>query len=388
MTDVVAAACGRLREIFARTGLSADELRRTAGVSFPDDVGLLNHAPALERLRPRAESAAILIRLFYLETTESGAAIRRVLSDRELELLSTGRLLARTRGGIRARLRLDIVGGRFILADRRFERPDFGALGLPRGDMVYPPGADSAMLAEVVATLDGERVADVCTGSGVQGLVAAAFATRVWMTDINPRAIALAQINAELNCVGHVAASVGDLFRPLGKERFDLVIANPPFVPGPKRGPAYHSGGPRGDRVLRRILDGLGSHLRPGGRAVIISHLALRGGETPDAALASTLRRFQGRVLLVTLDGGTAVDLAAAQSVFALHRGLAAYAREVRDWVAYLSRQRIERIVALLIVAERRGRRQTDVVDASPRTLPIPLSRPPREHVLEWLGRR
>ena len=375
-----------LGSVFARAGLTQEALQRLTGISSPDDIGLLNHAPALERLRGQRAAAAVLARLFYLEAEESHRSIAMVLSRAEVARFVTAGLLARTRGGVRARLRVDIVQQRYVLADRRFEPPDARALGLPPGDMVYPPGGDSAILAEVVEGLEGERVLDVCTGSGVQGVVAAARAGHVWMTDISARAAAVAGANTVLNRLNNVTTLVGDLFRPLGSERFDLIIANPPFVPGPRRGPAYHSGGARGDRVLRRILAGLGARLLPNGRAVLISHVALRAGETPTTALASGLRGFPGRVLILSLESGTPIDLAAAQAVFALRRGLTAYAREVRTWTAYLHRHGIERIVALLIVAERRGRRRIDLVDGARRVLPIPLSRSPREHVIDWLS--
>jgi len=312
--------------------------------------------------------------------------VRRAMSALELQSLIEVRLLHRTPGGVRARLRLDLVQDQLILSDRRFARPDPRALRLPAGDVVYPPGGDSAILADVIAALGGERVLDLCTGSGVQGLVAARRAGHVWMTDINPRAAMLARANASLNGVDNATVSVGNLFAPMRDARFDLLIANPPFVPGPRRGPAYHSGGPRGDAVLRRIVAGAGDHLRSGGRTVVISHLALRQGETVAAALEPHLTGFPGRVLILTLESGKPVDLAAAQAVFALHRGLAAYAREVREWVGYLRRHRVVQIVALLIVGERRGSPQIDVVDGSRRVLPIPLSRSPRENVVEWLG--
>ena len=133
---------------------------------------------------------------------------------------------------------------------------------------------------------------------------------------------------------------------PVRGERFDLIIANPPFVPARTRGPAYHSGGPRGDRVLRRVVEGWEAHLRPGGRAVAISHLAVRRGETVADILRPWVRGFGGRVLGLVLETGTPVDLAAAQSLFALDDGFAAYAREVRDWTAYLRRHRVEQVTS------------------------------------------
>jgi hypothetical protein len=86
------------------------------------------------------------------------------------------------------------------------------------------------------------------------------------------------------------------------------------------------------------------------------------------------------------LETGTPVDLAAAQALFALDDGFAAYAREVRTWVAYLGRRGIDRIVLLLIAAERSGRAALEVVEAPQRVLPLPLSQPPAALIGRWLG--
>ncbi len=380
-----AAALQALAAALRRVAYGPERLRECLGVRYPDDVGLLNHAPAVARCAGSA-AADIAARLFYLENPESPAAVRRLLGAADTRALTEAGLLRAAAGRLRARLRVDVHGGLLLLADRRFAAPDATALGLPRGDMVYPPGTDSVMLAEAVPTREGERVLDLCTGSGIQALQVAPRAAGVTAVDIGLRAAALARCNAALNGIVGVTVRQGDLYAPVRGEQFDLVIANPPFVPARRRGPAYHSGGPRGDRVLRRVVAGLEAHLRPGGRAIAISHLALRRGETLQSAVGPWLRGFAGRALIVVLERGTPIDLAAAQSLFALEEGLAAYGREVRDWLAYLHRQRIGEVVALLLVAERGPRRRLEVRDGAPRSLPIPLSQPPPVMVKNWLA--
>lgn len=373
------AAAARLRAI----GYGPALLRERLGVRFPDDIGLLNHAQTLARVAG-AEPADIALRLLFLESTEPLRAVRRVFAAPLLRDLLAARLLVRRGAGYAARLRVDVHGDLLLLADRRFARSDAGALGLPRGDMVYPPGSDSILLADAVPVRDGERVLDLCTGSGIQAVQVASRAAAVTAIDIGRRAAALADTNARLNGAT-IAVRVGDLYRPVAGERFDLIIANPPFVPARERGPAYHSGGPRGDRVLRRVVAGWGTHLRPGGRAVAISHLALRRGEQVEDWLRTWGRTFDGRILALVLERGTPIDLAAAQALFALDRGLAAYAREVRDWIAFLARHRVAEIVLLLLAAERTGRHAVEVREALQRVLPLPLSQPPGTLLADWL---
>ncbi len=375
-----------LRDRLRAADFTADELRRLLGVRYPDDVGLLNRAPMLERLRADQSAAAALARLFYLEAEEATHSLRRAIPLADLAALGRAGLISRRGVAIAARLRLDVVDDLYVLADRRFGAPDLGALGLPAGDMVYPAGSDSALLAEVVVAVEGSEVLDLCTGSGVQGLAVARRARHVTAVDIGQRAVAMARMNARLNGFANFEARPGDLFGPVAGRRFDLIVANPPFVASPGRGPAYHSGGRRGDRVFRRVMTGLGNHLRPGGRAFLISHLAMRPAESVESRLGPWISGFPGRVLALVLEAGSPVDLAAAQALYALDGGFAAYGCEVREWTQYLRKQKVTQVLLVVVVAERRGGHRLDVVQAVQRVLPLPLSRQPREEVADWLG--
>jgi len=377
-----------LRDGLGEAGFTGVRVQELLGIRFPDDVGLLNHAPVLERLRDDPRPVALMTRLFYLEDSVARVALKEALRHPLQRLLADAGLLVLDKKRATARLRVDVVGDHYVVADRRFRSPDQGAFGLPRGDMVYPAGADSVLLAEAVADLRGDAVLDLCTGSGVQGIAAAGRAREVVGIDISARAVAMARVNAALNGVGNCEFRTGDLYRPVGDRHFDLVLANPPFVPGPRRGPKYHSGGPRGERVWKRILNGLQGHLRPGGRAVLISHLTLRAQESVEAVLQPRLREFSGRALALVLESGSVVDLAAAQAMFALDRGLSAYVGEMRRWVRYLRRYEIEKIALVLLVAEKGGPSRLEVRSAPQATLPLPLSQPPRKQVAEWLRKR
>lgn len=378
---------GELRQCLHAADYTEAGLRRVLGITYPDDVGLLNHAPAVERATDDSTPAALLARLFFLEDSIPAPRLAKILPGALPQRLLAARLLARRSGEALARMRLDVVGGLHLLGDRRFRAPDQAALRLPAGDMVYPPCSDSAILASVAAPREGGMTLDLCTGSGIQALTAAHVSRQVIAVDVTERAAAVTRLNAVLNGVPNVEARVGDLYRPVRGQRFDTIIANPPFVPSPHRGgPSYHSGGPRGDRVLSRFVRGLAEHLRPGGRAFAISHLGLRSGDTVESVVAPWLGRFPGRALVLVLEKGSPVDLAAAQSLFALERGLDAYAAEVRRWVAYLRRQRITEIVLLVLAAELTSGRELKVADALQRSFPLPLCRPPQDHVAEWLG--
>ena len=76
-------------------------------------------------------------------------------------------------------------------------------------------------------------VLELCTGSGCLAILAAhAFPNAdVDAVDISPQALEVASINiADYGLEDHVALFEGDLFAPLAERRYDVIIANPPYV--------------------------------------------------------------------------------------------------------------------------------------------------------------
>jgi release factor glutamine methyltransferase len=107
----------------------------------------------------------------------------------------------------------------------------------------------------------------------------------------------VARANALANKVdGRIKVLQGDLFEPLAPGvRFDAVVSNPPYVSSGeiaglstevRREPLTAlDGGADGLALLRRIIAGAGSRLKPGGL------LALEIGEKQGEAVLDLLRR-------------------------------------------------------------------------------------------------
>ena len=77
------------------------------------------------------------------------------------------------------------------------------------------------------------RVLDLCTGSGCLAVLAAfAFPrARIDAVDLSPGALALARRNvATHRLADRITLYRGDLFQPLGRNRYDLILSNPPYV--------------------------------------------------------------------------------------------------------------------------------------------------------------
>jgi release factor glutamine methyltransferase len=137
-------------------------------------------------------------------------------------------------------------------------------------------------LASGRASGDAVRVLDVGTGSGCVAVTLAleAPSVRVLATDISAAALRVAEANAQrLGAAGPIEfrmASPADDF-PAG---FDLVVANPPYVPevdrealAPEVRDHEPSGalfaGPDGLDMIRRLVPSAAAALRPGGCLVI-----------------------------------------------------------------------------------------------------------------------
>jgi release factor glutamine methyltransferase len=147
---------------------------------------------------------------------------------------------------------------------------------------VHRPISDTWMLAaEMRAEIGAGRthVLDVCTGTGALAIAAARAGAAATAIDVSRRAVACVRLNARLNGV-RVEPLRGDLLEPVRGRRFDLIVTNPPYVPGPtdrlpERGleRAWYAG--RTGRVLvDRICAAAAAHLTPGG-AILIVHSSL-----------------------------------------------------------------------------------------------------------------
>jgi len=152
-------------------------------------------------------------------------------------------------------------------------------------DGVYVPSDDTFMLAETLKVRKGERVLDMCAGSGILGILASDAAGSVTLVDDDELAVKNIKINLGLNKVKNAKVICSSLFQKV-KGKFDLLIFNPPFLPQEHgedlylyddkfekwRNIGWHAwdGGADGRKVIDRFLKTFDAHLADGGRVHMI----------------------------------------------------------------------------------------------------------------------
>ena len=138
------------------------------------------------------------------------------------------------------------------------------------------PDAEGSALIDDPASVNS--VLDLCTGSGCLAVLASRHFPNAAIdaVDISKDELDVAARNvADYGLDDRVNLHRGDLFKPLGGKRYDLIISNPPYVDAqgmaelPRECRAEpklaFDGGTDGLDIVRRILAEAGPHLTPRG---------------------------------------------------------------------------------------------------------------------------
>ncbi len=253
------------------------------------------------------------------ELLRSGADALRACSESprlDAELL-LGKVLAITRSALIAHGDASVAPaacGAYadLLARRRAGAPvayltgtrEFWSLPLAVTPQVLVPRPDTETLVEVALEfLPRDRacaVLDLGTGSGAIALAVASERplARVTATDVSPEALEIASRNAQALGLTRIDWRLGSWFDAVPDERFDAVLANPPYIAAAD--PAILAlaaeprialtPGPSGLEALAAIIGGAARHLRAAG-LIALEHGA---SQAEDVAMLLARHDFVG----------------------------------------------------------------------------------------------
>ncbi|WP_093340137.1 DUF7059 domain-containing protein [Pseudonocardia ammonioxydans] len=378
----------RVRGCLLDAGYTPDGVRALLGRSAHDALTRGEPEPADRASRDGGELGT-LVRLFLLEGVEPEPAVTAALGD--LDPLLEGRILRRTPDGIRAALDVrpygEGPGGHgepgadwWVVSDL-----DSPAARQDREHVTGVGGASLSLAAAGVRRPVGSLL-DLGTGCGVQALHGSRHAMHVVATDVLPRALALARLSFGLSGVD-VDLREGPWFSPVADERFDQIVSNPPFVPGPPRVDyVYRDSGQAGDSALAGLLGELPGLLNPGGIAQLLgSWLHVRGEDWPDRVRSWLPAGVDAWILQREV-----VDPAMHVGTWQRDAGLVPSSRSAREqaaaWLDWMAAERVEGVgfgFLLLRRAADPDREPTVVVEDLPGELGEGLGR----EMTGWLDR-
>ncbi len=205
-----------------------------------------------------SDPCAGLAAFFLAEESVSEDELSTLLGRDAVKLMRRLKLVGKLGGKLHFRYFLYPLLGSFLLTDGYVSNPN-------HSNQVYMLGSDSHTLARLAPRTAVNRALDHCTGSGVHAVLAARHAGHSVGLDINPRALDVSRFNAQLNRLENTTFLESDCYTNVSTERlgweepfrFELITANPPFVPTPETLSLCRGGGLSGEEVTEKIVRGL-----------------------------------------------------------------------------------------------------------------------------------
>ncbi|MFC8082505.1 methyltransferase [Streptomyces sp. NPDC057340] len=265
----------RLRDALLGASFTADGLLELLGAPAYAALSRSETVPALRATRGDTP-LELLVRLFLLQQPVPHARVADVLPVDVC--LESGWLDRAGDDEVAATVDVRPYGGPggedwFIVSDLGCAVGGAGGIGNQAEGVVLGVGGASTTLAGLTVRTPVSAALDLGTGSGIQALHAAAHATRVTATDVNPRALHIAALTLALSGAPAADLREGSLYEPVADdETYDLIVSNPPFVISPGARLTYRDGGMGGDDLCRSLVQQTGERLNEGGFAHFLAN--------------------------------------------------------------------------------------------------------------------
>ncbi|MGQ0680309.1 MAG: methyltransferase [Actinomycetota bacterium] len=267
---------------FGRFLKAAGYLEQTVAEALAISAGTVPAAPEFERLRKRLAARppgrlGDLISLLLLGTPMEPERIDSAVNPFDSSSLVAMGLLRPAGGRLKATVTLSPYLGLIVAHD-------LSGAGM-NSDHVLGPSPSGRTLTKLTPHSPVGRTLDLGTGCGMQALLASHHSRSVVAADIVPRALEVTRLNAALNEVTNVELAHGSLFEPV-TGRFDLILANIPFVVSPGAEYAFRDGGLGADAMSKQVASAVPDFLEKDGIAVVLVNWVRRSDEPCWAAPA------------------------------------------------------------------------------------------------------
>jgi methylase of polypeptide subunit release factors len=202
----------------------------------------------------------LLLRWFWIGSEVETGAAREFIPERVLSLFLKAGVLTEAGGCLVSSVRISPFGEFLILSDHAVSKK-----GPLRADTILWPNPTTLLSSHLAIQAPVGRTLDLGTGNGVLALEAASHSGTVVATDLNARAREFCVFNAALNGVSNVEFREGNAFEPVRGERFDLILANPPFFVTPSVRRVYSDNSMELDGFCRTLVRQAPAHLNENG---------------------------------------------------------------------------------------------------------------------------
>ena len=363
---LTASHCSALRTAFEDSDYTVDAVVGAIGEDAQRALGRNSTVAATRNLSGRQDPLAVLARLWPLQQPVPRPDLERALPGLVEPLLAAGLLAA---AGTEMSAAVDVRpyasdagADGWVVSDLS---PALDTLTTPvRPDFVLGVSSASSTLAQLTLRRPVERALDLGTGCGVQALHLSRHVEHVVATDLNPRALELAELTLALNEV-RADLRLGSLYEPVPGETFDLITTNPPYVMSPPRPDeqrlTYREGSLAGDGLMERVVREGVRHLTPGGTLQVLGNWA-------HPVLGSWQERLHDWVAATgcdahvvqreTLDVYEYVELWLADAGLA---GTPVYASRYAEWLDYFERLGVAAVGMGWLVLHNAGRDQPSI---------------------------
>ena len=331
-----------LRDALIGADYTAEGLRRVLGP--PPGIGP-QHDRELYLRRLGDDAIGTLARLFWVGAAVDEEAVRRAIAPVKITTLIEAGLVELTDGRVQPTMGISVYEDLYLVSD--FEEARVSP------DYVTGVNRSARLLANLTVRRPVRSTLDLGTGSGIQGFLASRHSEHVVAVELNPRALACAELNVQLNGISGFETRAGSWFEPVDEPEFDLIVANPPFAVSPDTDLAYRDSELQADEVSLSIVRGAAERLAEGGFAhVECNWVHPQSGDWREPLEAA----FQGMACdAVLLKFETFDPLEYAASWTQIHDEFAAFRAALDRWLDYYRRAGIEAVSWGVVILRRRS---------------------------------